>query len=162
MYSNVCARLAKLCLQVACVGLVAIILCVLYQVFGRYVLNDTPTWAEQLALLLVAYVTMLGTAVGVRDAGHIGLESFLVLAPDWLRTKAELVIHFCMIVFGGYMLYYGATLAKGQWGELLPTLGIADGFRYLPIGICGILIVLFSIEHVLAQINDTEVIPAWH
>ena len=49
---------------------------------GRYVFNDTPTWAEAGAVLLVLYVTMLGMAVGVRDAGHIGLESLLVLAPD--------------------------------------------------------------------------------
>ena len=59
------------------------------QVFGRYVLNDTPTWAEALALLLVLYVTALGVAVGVRDAGHIGLESLVALLPDQLRTEAR-------------------------------------------------------------------------
>ena len=42
------------------IGLVLIIACVSYQVFGRYVLNNTPTWAESLALLLVLYETMLG------------------------------------------------------------------------------------------------------
>lgn len=162
MYSYICARLAKLSLQIASAGLVAIIICVLYQVFGRYVLNDTPTWAEQLALLMVSYVTMLGTAVGVRDAGHIGLESFLVLAPDWLRSKMEIVIHLLMIVFGSSMAYYGLTLAYGQWDEMLPTLGIADGYRYLPIALCGALITLFSIEHILAALNDKEVEPAWH
>jgi TRAP-type C4-dicarboxylate transport system permease small subunit len=162
MYSLVCARLAKLSLQIASAGLVAIIICVLYQVFGRYVMNDTPTWAEQLALLLVSYVTMLGTAVGVRDAGHIGLESFLVLAPEWLRNKLEVLIHLFMILFGSCMAYYGLTLAIGQWDEMLPTLGIADGFRYIPIGLCGVLMTLFSIEHIIAQLNDREVVPAWH
>jgi TRAP-type C4-dicarboxylate transport system permease small subunit len=162
MYSLICARLAKLSLQIASAGLVAIIICVLYQVFGRYVMNDTPTWAEQLALLLVSYVTMLGTAVGVRDAGHIGLESFLVLAPEWLRNKLEVLIHLFMILFGSCMAYYGLTLAIGQWDEMLPTLGIADGFRYIPIGLCGVLMTLFSIEHIIAQLNDREVVPAWH
>jgi TRAP-type C4-dicarboxylate transport system permease small subunit len=162
MYTYFCAKLAKISLQIASAGLVLIIICVLYQVFGRYVLNDTPTWAEQLALLLVAYVTMLGTAVGVRDAGHIGLESFLVLAPEWLRGKMEILIHLFMIVFGSCMAYYGLTLAIGQWGEMLPTLGIADGSRYLPICLCGVLMTMFSIEHIIAQLNDKEVVPAWH
>jgi TRAP-type C4-dicarboxylate transport system permease small subunit len=76
-------------------GLVAVICAVSWQVFGRYVLNNTPTWAESLALLLVIYVTMLGVAVGVRDAGHIGLESLLVLAPDWLRLKMEFMRWSC-------------------------------------------------------------------
>ena len=57
--------------------------------FGRYVLNDTPIWAESTALVLILYVTMLGAAVGVRDAGHIGLESLLILAPDALRLQAR-------------------------------------------------------------------------
>ena len=73
MLTTVCARIARLALQLGVLGLVLIIACVSYQVFGRYVLNNTPTWAESLALLLVLYVTMLGCAVGVRDAGHIGM-----------------------------------------------------------------------------------------
>jgi len=162
MYTTFCARVAKISLQIASAGLVTIIICVLYQVFGRYVLNDTPTWAEQLALLLVSYVTMLGTAVGVRDAGHIGLESFLVLAPEAVRHKLELVIHLLLICFGASMAYYGSILAKGQWDESLPTLGIPDGFRYIPIAVCGVLMVLFSIEHFIAIIRNTEVEPAWH
>ena len=99
---------------------------------------------------------------GVRDAGHIGLESFLVLAPDWLRNKLELLIHVFMIIFGVFMGYYGITLGIGQWDELLPTLGIPDAFRYFPIGLCGILMTLFSIEHIIAQLTDKEVEPAWH
>ena len=88
MYSRFCAALARLCLRVGVGGLVLLIVAVLYQVIGRYVFNDTPTWAESGAVLLVLYVTMLGMAVGVRDAGHIGLESLLVLAPEWLRLRA--------------------------------------------------------------------------
>jgi len=103
MYSRFCAALARLCLRVGVGGLVLLIVAVLYQVIGRYVFNDTPTWAESGAVLLVLYVTMLGMAVGVRDAGHIGLESLLVLAPEWLRLKMELLIHALVLVFGVVM-----------------------------------------------------------
>ena len=75
MYTEICRRIARACMWLGIAGMIALISAVTWQVFGRYVLNDTPTWAESLALLLVLYVTMLGTAVGVRDAGHIGLES---------------------------------------------------------------------------------------
>src|SRR5215217_2631346 len=79
LYTRFCAALARRCLQLGVAGLSLLIVAVLYQVIGRYIFNDTPTWAESGAVLLVLYVTMLGMAVGVRDAGHIGLESFLVL-----------------------------------------------------------------------------------
>ena len=74
-------------------GLLVIVAVVFYQVFGRYVLNNPPTWAESLALVLVLYVTLIAAAVGVRDAGHIGMESLLVLVPERIRNRIELVIH---------------------------------------------------------------------
>ena len=43
--------------------------------------------------MLILYVTLIGAAVGVRDAGHIGMESLLVLVPDDIRRRLELVIH---------------------------------------------------------------------
>lgn len=162
MYTRFCAAISKLGLQFAVVGLCLIILCVLYQVFGRYVLNDTPTWAESTSLLLVLYVTMVGTAIGVRDAGHIGLESFLVLAPDHIRLRLEVIIHVLLAIFGGCMAWFGSSLALNQWNESIPTLGIPDSFRYFPIVLCGGLMVLFSIEHIIATLRGIEVKPAWH
>lgn len=162
MYTKLCAAISKFCLQLATLGLAVIIIAVLYQVFGRYVLNDTPTWAEALAMLLVLYVTMLGCAVGVRDAGHIGLESFLVLAPDWLRLKLEVLIHVLLVIFGASMAYFGTYLANSVWSYNIPTLGIPEGLNYLPIALCGGLMVLFSIEHIIATIKGIEVEPSWH
>ena len=52
-------------------------------------MNDTPTWAESLTLVLILYVALFGAAVGVRDAGHIGMESLLVLVPDELAALAR-------------------------------------------------------------------------
>jgi hypothetical protein len=82
VHQSFCALIARSCLKIGVAGLVLLLLAVLYQVFGRYVLNNTPTWAESLALLLVLYVTMLGCAVGVRDAGHIGMELLGPLLPE--------------------------------------------------------------------------------
>ena len=79
------ASLAKYCMIVAVAGLSRSSPPSPFQVFGRYVMNDTPTWAESLALVLILYVTLFGAAVGVRDAGHIGMESLLVLVPERVR-----------------------------------------------------------------------------
>lgn len=128
MYTRLCAFIARTCLQLGVGGLVLLVCAVLYQVIGRYIFNDTPTWAESGAVLLVLYVTMLGMAVGVRDAGHIGLESFLVLAPDWLRVKLELLIHALVLLFGVVMAWncrssgrIGGSLQDPHAGHLQPS-----------------------------------------
>jgi len=162
MYTRFCAALARLCLKVGVLGLMLLIAAVLYQVIGRYVFNDTPTWAESGAVLLVLYVTMLGMAVGVRDAGHIGLESLLVLVPDAVRLKMELLIHVLVLVFGVVMAYNCAVLAQSVWDYKIPTLGLSEAFKYAPPAMAGMLIALFSIEHIIALLRGEEVEPAWH
>ncbi|RYF37163.1 MAG: TRAP transporter small permease [Comamonadaceae bacterium] len=142
-------------------GMVTLIACIAWQVFGRYILNSTPTWAETLALLIVLYVTMLGMAVGVRDAGHIGLESFLVLAPESVRLKMEYLIQVLILLFGAAMFWNCAVLAESVWTYRLPTLGISEGWRYIPSSLAGILVVMFSIEHLIALFQGHEVEPAW-
>jgi TRAP-type C4-dicarboxylate transport system permease small subunit len=162
MYTRFCAALARLCLKVGVFGLMLLISAVLYQVIGRYVLNDTPTWAESGAVLLVLYVTMLGMAVGVRDAGHIGLESLLVLAPEAMRLKMELLIHALVLSFGVVMAYNCAVLAQSVWNYKIPTLGLSEAFKYAPPAMAGVLIALFSVEHIIALIRGEEVKPSWH
>ncbi|MDO8286694.1 MAG: TRAP transporter small permease [Rhodoferax sp.] len=162
MYTRFCAALARLCLQLGVGGLVLLVLAVLYQVIGRYVFNDTPTWAESGAVLLVLYVTMLGMAVGVRDAGHIGLESLLVLAPDAIRLKLELLIQALVLVFGLVMAYNCGVLAVSVWDYKIPTLGVSEAMKYLPPAGAGVLIAVFSLEHIIALLRHTDVEPAWH
>jgi TRAP-type C4-dicarboxylate transport system permease small subunit len=162
MYTKICATLSKLCLVLAVIGLIAIVLCVQWQVIGRYILNDTPTWAEALALLLVLFVTAFGVAVGVRDAGHIGLESLVVLLPEKWQHRIEILIHFLVGSFGALMVYGGQLWMVAKWNEKKPMLPVPDGIDYLPVVIAGVLIVLFSIEHVIALVRGQVVEPAWN
>jgi TRAP-type C4-dicarboxylate transport system permease small subunit len=161
-FTTLCTAVARACLGIGVVGMVLLVVAVLYQVFGRYILNSTPTWAESAAVLLVLYVTMLGVAVGVHDAGHIGLESLLVLAPAALRLKMEVLIHALVLIFGLVMAWNCGLLAESVAAYNMPTLGISEAFKYAPAAIAGGLVALFSFEHIVVLLRGTEVEPAWH
>ena len=162
MYTRICATLSRLSLLLASIGLIAVILCVQWQVFGRYVMNDTPTWAEALAMLLVLFVTAFGLAIQVRDAGHIGLESMVALLPDAWRHRIEILIHALIGLFGALMVKGGWQWAAAKWAEKKPMLPVPDGIDYVPLIIAGVLIVLFSIEHVIALMQGKVVEPSWN
>jgi TRAP-type transport system small permease protein len=162
LFTRFCAALSKAALVLAVCGLIALILCVQFQVVGRYIFNDTPTWAEALALLMVLFVTAFGVAVGVRDAGHIGLESMIALLPDRVRHKLELLIHALVALFGLLMLKSGWLWATLKWDEKKPMLGVPEGIDYVPLVIAGALIVLFSVEHIIALWRGEVVVPAWN
>jgi len=158
----VCARIARTCLQAGVFGLVLLLVAVLWQVFGRYVLNNTPTWAESLALLLVLYVTMLGCAVGVRDAGHIGMELLGSFVPERFHLAIGIACHVLTLAFGAIMAWNCVLMFVSVRGYMIPTLGISESWRYVPLVAAGALIVLFSIEHIVALKRGVEVEKAWH
>jgi len=162
MFTKFCAAISKISLDLAVIGLITVILCVQWQVIGRYVFNDTPTWAEALALLIVLFVTAFGLAVGVRDAGHIGLESLVVLLPEQWQHRIEILIHAMVALFGYLMAQGGWLWASAKWGEKKPMLPVPDGIDYVPLIIAGALIVLFSIEHIVALLRGEEVESAWN
>jgi len=161
-FTRACARIARTCLQIGVFGLMLLLAAVIWQVFGRYVLNNTPTWAESLALLLVLYVTMLGCAVGVRDAGHIGMELISPLLPERLLLPMAILIHLLTLLFGALMAWNCALMLESVRGYMIPTLHVSESWRYVPLVAAGLLIVLFSIEHIVALLRGVEVKPAWH
>jgi TRAP-type transport system small permease protein len=156
------ATVARVGMFMSVGGLFMIVAIVFFQVFGRYVLNSSPTWTESLALVLVLYVTLIGAAVGVRDAGHIGMESLLVLVPERIRNRIELLIHVLVMLFGAAMIWNGAVLGMSVASYKIPNLGLPEGIRYAPLVISGALIISFSIEHVIALVRGKQVVPSWH
>lgn len=129
---------------------------VFWSVFGRYILNDTPTWTEPAVLLLMSWFILLGSAAGVRERGHIGFEIGLAMSPAPLRFALKLVTEVLLVGFGLAMTVYGIQLAAGTWSAMTPMLGISQGWDYVPVAAGGALITLFSVERLLMVLTGTD------
>ena len=156
------ARLSRWAMYLACICLAGLLSVVVYGVVLRYAFNDAPPYVEQVALLLVISVAMFGASAGVRDAGHIGLDSLVAVLPKKAQFWCEAVVFILSIVFAIALLAGGTEMAASTRGSTIPTLGISEAARYAPVMIAGILITLFSIEHLVAQFTGKEVVPSWH
>lgn len=132
-------------------GVALVVLTVIFGwlVFGRYVLNATPTWVEQVALLLVMLIAFLGAAVGVHENTHLSVSVLRTAVPQRLRTIFVVITDVFMAGFGGLMLWYGAKLTIFKWGSLIPLIQLPEGLRSLPLTIGGCLILLFSLGHLI-------------
>ena len=154
--------LSRWAMYLACICLVGLLSVVVYGVVLRYVFNDAPPYVEQVALLLVISVAMFGASAGVRDAGHIGLDSLVAALPQKAQFWCEAVVYVLSVVFAITLLAGGVEMAASTRGSTIPTLGLSEAVRYLPVVMAGVLIALFSIEHLIAQFTGQEVIPSWH
>jgi TRAP-type C4-dicarboxylate transport system permease small subunit len=152
MLDRVLDGIARLCMLVAGIALVIIIVAFGWLVYGRYILNDTPTWVEQLSLLLVSYITFLGAAVGVRRNTHLSIdfvrESLPFVPREIMRYLADLFI----VVFGACMAWQGYALFLDNTDRLIPMIDVAESWRALPLAICGVLMVVFAGSNIVTRI----------
>jgi TRAP-type C4-dicarboxylate transport system permease small subunit len=132
------------CIFIASTALVVLVVTFGWLVFGRYVLNVTPTWVEQLALLLICYIAFLGAAAGIKENTHLGVTLFRDMMPDPIQKILIIAIDLALAFFGGVMVIAGITLMRFGWDTLLPMLDIPESFRTLAITSCGGLIFLFA------------------
>ena len=153
-------RIADLILLAAAGGLVLMTVIVGWQVFGRFILDDSPSWTEQAALLLMVWYVMMAAAVGVREGFHIRIdlleEALSERRARALRGFAHAVVLLCGVVF----LVWGAQLSALVWDHRIPSLGLSRGVAYVPIALSGLLISLFAADHLRREWRgDTEPRP---
>jgi len=141
--------LSKICLILAGTALVSMTVMFAWLVYGRYVLNDTPTWVEQVSHLLLMVIAFLGAAVGVRQDTHLSVVLFRSAVHSKVRTVFVFITDVLMASFGGLMFWYGLQLTQFKWNTLIPLIRVPEGLRSLPLTICGALVFLFSLTHLL-------------
>lgn len=141
--------ISKVCIVLAGLALVVMTVIFAWLVFGRYVLNDTPTWVEQVSLLLIMVISFLGAAVGVHQHTHLSVVVFRNIVPGWMRTLFVIMTDLFMATFGALMMWYGTELTIFKWKTLIPLIQWSEGLRSLPLTIAGALIMLFSGGHLI-------------
>jgi TRAP-type C4-dicarboxylate transport system permease small subunit len=126
--------------------LLAMVAIVAYHIFSRYVLAESPAWANELAQVLTIYFSLLGAAYAYRCDLHIGMRLVRDRFTGRARRVHELGLDVAVGAFGLAMVWWGGELVGRMTGQTLPGTGLAVAWQYLPLPICGGLLAVFSIE----------------
>jgi len=143
------ATLANYALIVAGVALIGMAAVEGWQVFARYVLNDSPSWTEPVALLLMSTTMMLGAAVGVQREAHFGFYIAVESASPRTRAALRFVGRAIVASIGALMAVLGASLAVDGWSYPMAGVPLPQGVVFLPMCLRGALIAVFALERVV-------------
>jgi TRAP-type C4-dicarboxylate transport system permease small subunit len=141
--------LASLAMTLAGIALVAMALVQAWQVFARYVLNDSPGWTEPLALLLMSFAVMFGAAVAVRRESHFAFQTLRDAMPgpqQWLMKSISRLI---AAAGGAGLMVLGGTLMIDDWPVVMAGAPLPAGLKFAGLCLGGGLILLFAIERLL-------------
>jgi TRAP-type transport system small permease protein len=108
-------------------------LCVFYQFFTRYVLNDSAAWTEEIARYLLICTVFIGVAAAVRRTRHIHVDFLYRLMPPKAGRVMSTAVDGVRILF--FVLAVGLTIQMMmRMGRLQMT--IIDLPMNLIYGVC--------------------------
>ena len=139
-----------ICAGIGCTALVLISAVIPWQVFTRYVLNNSASWPEPFAVLLTIVLTFFGSAACYRRSVHMNIGVFAAMLPDRPRRVVEFVAEALVGVFALFMAYYGKGLVAATWYNTIDAFPwLSVGVTYLPIPIGGAITLLFVLERIV-------------
>jgi TRAP-type C4-dicarboxylate transport system permease small subunit len=141
--------LAMAVMGLAGLALAAMALIQAWQVFARYVLNDSPGWTEPLALLLMSLAVMFGASVGVRRETHFSFQTLLHAAPGPAQGALKAASRLIAAAAGAGLMWLGGTLMVDEWPVAMAGAPLPSGLKFAGLCLGGALILLFAVERLL-------------
>jgi TRAP-type C4-dicarboxylate transport system permease small subunit len=107
-----------------------------YQVLVRYLFNAPLSWAEELAALLLIYLSFLTGDIIYKKKGHISIDFFVSFFPERLRLIIQVAVNLFVCLFLIVLCVKSLPLIKAQLGyTTAAALHLPKSFWTLPVPI---------------------------
>lgn len=141
-----------------CVVLFAVLVVdVTWQVFTRVVLNDPSGWSEELAKYLFIWLGLFGSAFVFGERGHIVVDFAVAKLPGAVKHWIGVLMQLVILAFASLVLVYGGyKISALAWDQNLTGLPVNVGWLYTALPISGMLIVFYTVYHLVAILRRAE------
>ncbi|MFL6586075.1 MAG: TRAP transporter small permease [Luteimonas sp.] len=146
-------RLADAVIAIAAAALFGLVIVQGWQVFARYVINDSPSWTEPVTLLLLSIAMSLGAAAGVHTKRHFGFFLLQDHMRPAIRKLVDLLIPLVIIAIGAVIAYWGAVLLFDGLHVKAAGAPLPQSINYLPLSIGGALMVVFALNQFMGVLR---------
>ena len=142
-------RLADAVVALAALALVGLVAVQGWQVFARYVLNDSPSWTEPVTLALLTAAMSFGAAAGVHNDRHFEFTLLADAAPPALRRILFVLTKLIVTLLGGVLGWWSLMLFRSGIDVRAAGASFPETLPYAPVALGGALMVVFALARCL-------------
>ncbi|HEY2451452.1 MAG TPA: TRAP transporter small permease [Scandinavium sp.] len=128
--------------------MVALVICVVWQVLSRYVLSQPSTLTDELARFLMIWVGLLGAAYTVGAQRHLSIDLLAMSVGPRKQALLSVIINLFILLFAGGVIVSGGvkliekTLATSQ---VSAAMQIPMGYVYFILPLSGIIMMYYAL-----------------
>ncbi len=129
-------------------------------VFLRYVMGAVTnymdwdpipfTWVEEVGEMALAWLTLIGAAIGIRSRSHFTLHFLTPMMPDWLQRALDITHHLLIAGVGLLAAWYAVSLCRLNWTLKTAGLEMSLAWLYASAVVGGLLIAIYAISMIVA------------
>lgn len=140
--------LAKILSYLCIIALALLSAIVLVQVVSRFFDVSLPA-TEELARLLIVWLTFLGSALAIHEKMHLGVRYFVNLASERYQRMIDTLIYILVAVLLAVLVFYGFSLSMTALTTASATMRLPMAVFYLAIPVSSLFALYFIIVHIL-------------
>ncbi|WP_270181156.1 TRAP transporter small permease [Alkalihalobacillus sp. CinArs1] len=129
---------------------------IFYQVFSRFVLEDSLRWSEELARYIMVWSVFIGSALAIRKRDLISVDAIKELMSARARNILNIAVYLVSIVFLAILVNYGFVLVGNISAQLSPAMNISMAWAYSAIPIGSLLMIINCVAVILEVILDLK------
>lgn len=139
--------------------MIALVVCVVWQVFSRYVLNQPSTLTDELARFLMIWVGLLGAAYTVGAQRHLSIDLLFMSINKRKQALLSLFINLLIFSFAGSVIVTGGiklinkTLATVQ---VSAAMQIPMGYVYIILPLSGAVMMFYALWFIHQNIQQLK------
>jgi TRAP-type C4-dicarboxylate transport system permease small subunit len=108
------------------------------------------TWVEEVGELSLAWLTLIGAAIGIRSRSHFALSVFVHRLPEGAQLWLSRFNHALIIGVGLLVAWYGWKLCLLNRALKTPGLEISLAWLYASAVVGGLLIAIYGLAELLS------------
>ncbi len=142
-------------------GLMAlIVLDVSWQIFTRFILQNSSSWTEEMARFLLIWIGVLGASYALKTKAHLGIDIFTYKLTGVKKQVVEILVYTFVVLFAFFIMIIGGirlVYLTFQLNQISASIGIKMGYIYLVLPISGFLVIMYSIEFITEAIKKSSI-----
>jgi TRAP-type C4-dicarboxylate transport system permease small subunit len=120
----------------------AMVLVVFANVIGRYYLDTSLAWSEEVSRFMLVWLVFLGAVLAYEKDEHLGLDILVKKLPRKVGAVVGIATDLMVIFAIGLIVYGGYRMAVDSWDWESTTVPIPLGYVYVIVPVCGSIMVL--------------------
>ena len=130
-------------------------------IFGRYVLQSSIYWAEEVTRYSFVWMTFFGAACAYKQRGLVSMSVLSHAMGPALRWRVGLAIDLVMTAFILIALVYGTRLTAAVYRQTSASLIIPMTYVYLCMPVSFLFMLLFNVTQVVTALKTRRPLPVW-